>query len=125
MIIDYQASFYSYELSRVGITGIDRLGRGLFDVCVDMNPYQIEAGFFALGSPRSKSSLLPDEVCLGKTNQADPVMCQYLAERRRSILAIIPASLCKQWEIELPKICAIGVNPFSSVVKINGGRHDH
>lgn len=101
MITDYHASYYAHELSRVGGTGVDRLGRALFDACVDLNPHQIEAALFALRSPLSKGVLLADEVGLGKTIEAGLVLCQYWAERRRSILVISPASLRKQWALEL------------------------
>ena len=71
MITDYHASYYAHELSRVGGTGVDRLGRALFDACVDLNPHQIEAALFALRSPLSKGVLLADEVGLGKTIAAE------------------------------------------------------
>jgi hypothetical protein len=90
MITDYHASYYAHELSRVGGTGVDRLGRALFDACVDLNPHQIEAALFALRSPLSKGVLLADEVGLGKTIEAGLVLCQYWAERRRNILVISP-----------------------------------
>lgn len=101
MITNYHASYYAHELSRVGGTGVDRLGRALFDACVDLNPHQIEAALFALRSPLSKGVLLADEVGLGKTIEAGLVLCQYWAERRRNILVIGPASLRKQWALEL------------------------
>ncbi len=101
MITDYHASYYAHELSRVGGTGVDRLGRALFDACVDLNPHQIEAALFALRSPLSKGVLLADEVGLGKTIEAGLVLCQYWAERRRNLLVITPASLRKQWALEL------------------------
>lgn len=101
MITNYHASYYAHELSRVGGTGVDRLGRALFDACVDLNPHQIEAALFALRSPLSKGVLLADEVGLGKTIEAGLVLCQYWAERRRNILVISPASLRKQWAQEL------------------------
>lgn len=100
-ITPYHAKYYAHELSRVGGKGIDRLGRALFDACVDLNPHQIEAALFALRSPISKGVLLADEVGLGKTIEAGIVLCQYWAERRRHILVICPASLRKQWAIEL------------------------
>lgn len=103
MITDYHARYYAHELSRVGGTGVDRLGRALFDACVDLNPHQIEAALFALRTPLSKGVLLADEVGLGKTIEADLVLCQYWAERRRNILVIIPASLRKQWALEPEK----------------------
>lgn len=101
MTTDYHAKYYAHELSRVGGTGVERIGRALFDAHVDLNPHQIEAALFALRSPLSKGALLADEVGLGKTIEAGLVLCQYWAERRRNILVIVPASLRKQWEIEL------------------------
>lgn len=67
MSIDYHARFFANELSRNGGDGVERLGRVLFDACVDLNPHQIEAALFALRSPISKGALLADEVGLGKT----------------------------------------------------------
>ncbi|HOJ05411.1 MAG TPA: SNF2-related protein [Bacteroidota bacterium] len=101
MITDYHACYYAHELSRIGGPGVDRLGRALFDACVDLNPHQIEAALFALRSPLSKGVLLADEVGLGKTIEAGLALCQYWAERRRNILVISPASLRKQWALEL------------------------
>ena len=73
----------------------------LFDASVDLNPHQIEAAMFALKSPLSKGVILADEVGLGKTIEAGLVLCQYWAERRRRLLVICPASLRKQWSLEL------------------------
>ena len=101
MITDYHASYYAHEISRVGGSGVERLGRVLFDACVDLNPHQIEAALFALRSPLSKGVLLADEVGLGKTIEAGLVLCQYWAERKRKLLVITPASLRKQWALEL------------------------
>jgi len=101
MITPYHAKYFAHELTRLGGSGIERLGRSLFDACVDLNPHQIEAALFALRSPISKGSLLADEVGLGKTIEAGLAVCQYWAERRRRILVITPASLRKQWEQEL------------------------
>jgi superfamily II DNA or RNA helicase len=73
----------------------------LFDAAVDLNPHQIEAALFALQSPLSKGVILADEVGLGKTIEAAIVLCQFWAERKRRLLVICPASLRKQWAIEL------------------------
>lgn len=62
MLTPYHAKFYAHELSRVGGTGVDRLGRALFDAAVELNPHQIEAALFALRSPLAKGALLADEV---------------------------------------------------------------
>jgi conjugative relaxase-like TrwC/TraI family protein len=73
----------------------------LFDASVDLNPHQIEAALFALESPLSKGVILADEVGLGKTIEAGIVLCQLWAERKRRLLVICPASLRKQWALEL------------------------
>lgn len=73
----------------------------LFDACVDLNPHQIDAAAFALRNPLSKGVLLADEVGLGKTIEAGLVLCQHWAERKRRLLVICPASLRKQWSLEL------------------------
>ncbi len=101
MITDYQAKYFAYELSRQGGAGVERVGRALFDACVDLNPHQIEASLFSLRSPISKGVLLADEVGLGKTIEAGLTICQYWAEKKRRILVICPASLRKQWALEL------------------------
>lgn len=101
MTTDYHAKYFAHALNQVGGNGMDRLGRALFDACVDLNPHQIEAALFALRSPISKGVLLADEVGLGKTIEAGLVICQYWAEHRRRILVICPASLRKQWAMEL------------------------
>jgi ERCC4-related helicase len=100
-ISDYHAKYYAHFLSKIGGAGIDRLGRAIFDACVKVHPHQIEASAFALRSPLSKGVILADEVGLGKTIEAALVLCQYWAEQRRNLLIITPASLRKQWAIEL------------------------
>jgi len=73
----------------------------LFDAAVDLNPHQIEAALFALQSPLSKGVILADEVGLGKTIEAGIVLCQFWAERKRRLLVLCPASIRKQWALEL------------------------
>ena len=87
--------------TRQGGEGVGRLSRSLFDACVDLNPHQIEAALFAVRSPVSKGVLLADEVGLGKTIEAGIVLCEYWAERKRKLLVICPASIRKQWALEL------------------------
>lgn len=100
----FHAKYFAYELTRAGGKGVDRLGRALFDACVDLNPHQIEAALFALRSPLSKGVLLADEVGLGKTIEAGLVICQSWAENRRKLLVVCPASLRKQWAVELEEL---------------------
>ncbi len=101
MLTPYHAKYFAYELTRQGGSGVERLSRSLFDACVDLNPHQIEAALFALRSPISKGVLLADEVGLGKTIEAGIVLCQYWAENKRRLLIVCPASLRKQWSLEL------------------------
>ena len=97
----YHAKYYAYDLTRRAPTGLDRLSMSLFDAAVDLNPHQIEAALFALESPLSKGVLLADEVGLGKTIEAGIVLCQLWAERKRRLIVICPASIRKQWALEL------------------------
>jgi SNF2 family DNA or RNA helicase len=97
----YHAKYFACELTRIGGAGVERLSRSLFDACVDLNPHQIDAALFAFRSPISKGVLLADEVGLGKTIEAGVVLCQLWAERRRRLLVICPASIRKQWALEL------------------------
>ena len=101
-ITDVQAKYFAWDLTKRRRGGdLDRIGQALFDAAVDLNPHQIEAALFALRNPLSKGVLLADEVGLGKTIEAALVLGQYWAERRRRLLVICPASLRKQWAIEL------------------------
>jgi hypothetical protein len=97
----YHAKYFSHDLTRRSVNGIDRLSMSLFDASVDLNPHQIEAALFALRSPLSSGVILADEVGLGKTIEAGIVLCQMWAERKRLLLVICPASIRKQWALEL------------------------
>lgn len=102
MITSFHAKYFAHELTRQhGANDVGRLSQSLFDASVDLNPHQIEAALFALRSPLSKGVLLADEVGLGKTIEAGIVLCQYWSERKRRLLVICPASLRKQWALEL------------------------
>lgn len=102
MLTSFHAKYFAHELTRRhGPNDAGRLSQSLFDASVDLNPHQIEAALFALKSPLSKGVLLADEVGLGKTIEAGIVLCQYWSERRRRLLVICPASLRKQWALEL------------------------
>lgn len=97
----HHAKYFAYDLTRRATSGIDRLSTALFDAAVDLNPHQIEAALFALQSPLSKGVILADEVGLGKTIEAGIVLCQFWAERKRRLVVICPASIRKQWALEL------------------------
>ena len=97
----HHAKYFAYDLTRRAANGMDRLSMSLFDAAVDLNPHQIEAALFALQSPLSKGVILADEVGLGKTIEAGIVLCQLWAERKRQLIVICPASIRKQWALEL------------------------
>ncbi len=97
----YHARYFAHELTRRATSGMERLSMSLFDAAVDLNPHQLEAALFALQSPLSKGIILADEVGLGKTIEAGIVLCQLWAERKRRLLVICPASIRKQWALEL------------------------
>jgi superfamily II DNA or RNA helicase len=80
---------------------VEALSRSIGNARVDLNPHQIDAALFALRSPYSKGVLLADEVGLGKTIEASLILAQRWAERRRRILLVVPATLRKQWQVEL------------------------
>lgn len=102
MTTPYHARYFAHELTRrAGPGSGDCLSMALFDACVELHPHQIDAAAFALRNPVSKGVLLADEVGLGKTIEAGLVLCQYWAERKRRLLVICPASLRKQWSLEL------------------------
>lgn len=97
----HHAKYYAHDLTRRAASGLERLSMALFDASVDLNPHQIEAALFAVQNPLSKGVILADEVGLGKTIEAGIVLCQCWAERRRRLLVLCPASLRKQWALEL------------------------
>ena len=97
----HHAKYFAHDLTRRATNGMDRLSMALFDAAVDLNPHQIEASLFALQSPLSQGVILADEVGLGKTIEAGIVLCQLWAERKRRLLVICPASIRKQWALEL------------------------
>lgn len=95
-----QGTFFAHRITLEGL-GDDAFAQSLASARVDMNPHQVDAALFALGSPLSKGVLLADEVGLGKTIEASLVIAQRWAERKRRVLLIVPASLRKQWSQEL------------------------
>lgn len=92
----------AWELSRRrNSASDDKFTSVLSEAKVDLNPHQVEAALFAFRSPLSKGAVLADEVGLGKTIEAALVISQNWAEKKRHILIIAPATLRKQWSIEL------------------------
>jgi ERCC4-related helicase len=101
-LTDYHAQYFAHELTkRCSSDKLEKLASTFAGARVDLNPHQVEAALFAFRSPLSKGALLADEVGLGKTIEAGLVIAQKWAERKRRILVITPASLRKQWLLEL------------------------
>ena len=103
LITNHQLKYFAWEITKKQSSSDNaRIAQSLFDAQVDVNLHQIEAALFALSNPLSRGVVLADEVGLGKTIEAALVLCQYWAEYRRNLLVICPASLRKQWALELP-----------------------
>jgi hypothetical protein len=125
-LTDYHCKYIAYDLTRKAVGSPDRLSMALFNASVDLNPHQIEAALFALQSPLSMGCVLADEVGLGKTIEAGIILCQYWAERRRKILVITPASIRKQWALELEEkfnLPALILDSKSYAEAIKQGKH--
>jgi adenine-specific DNA-methyltransferase len=102
MTTAYQAQYWAHALTlRTAAGSIENLSRSISNARVDLNPHQVDAALFALRSPLSKGVILADEVGLGKTIEAGIVIAQRWAERHRTVLLIVPATLRKQWQQEL------------------------
>lgn len=98
----YQTKYFAWELTKSHSTSDDdKFTSVLAEAQVDLNPHQIDAALFAFRSPLSMGAILADEVGLGKTIEASLVIAQKWAEHRRHILIIAPATLRKQWSMEL------------------------
>ena len=92
----------AWQLSRNrGGADDDKLTGVLSEARVDLNPHQVMAALFAFQSPFSKGVILADEVGLGKTIEAGIVISQFWAERKRKVLIVAPATLRRQWSMEL------------------------
>lgn len=101
-ITDYHSKYYAALLTlQNSSNSANRLSQSIFNAQIDLNPHQIEAALFAFRSPLSNGVILADEVGLGKTIEAGLILCQYWSEFKRKIIIIAPASLRKQWSMEL------------------------
>lgn len=73
----------------------------LLDANIELNPHQINAFCAAVQALKTGGIVLADEVGLGKTIEAGLVLKYMLASGATRVLIALPASLRKQWEIEL------------------------
>lgn len=73
----------------------------LLDANIELNPHQINAFCAAIQALKTGGIVLADEVGLGKTIEAGLVLKYVLESGAKRILIALPASLRKQWELEL------------------------
>ena len=68
---------------------------------IDPNPHQINAFCAAIDAMKTGGMVLADEVGLGKTIEAGLILRYMLESGAKKVLIALPASLRKQWELEL------------------------
>lgn len=73
----------------------------LLDTSIDINPHQVDAFCAAVKALKTGGIILADEVGLGKTIEAGLVIKYVIKSGAKKILISLPASLRKQWEVEL------------------------
>ena len=73
----------------------------LLNTEIEINPHQINAFCAAIESLKTGGIVLADEVGLGKTIEAGLVIKYVLDNFAKKIIIAVPATLRKQWEIEL------------------------
>ncbi|WP_303789676.1 DISARM system SNF2-like helicase DrmD [Ruminococcus flavefaciens] len=73
----------------------------LLNANIELNPHQINAFCAAIQALKTGGIVLADEVGLGKTIEAGLVLKYVIDSGKNHILISLPASLRKQWEIEL------------------------
>lgn len=68
---------------------------------IELNPHQVNAFCAAIQALKTGGIILADEVGLGKTIEAGLVLNYVLNSGSKKVLIALPATLRKQWEIEL------------------------
>lgn len=82
----------------------------LLNTEIELNPHQINAFCVAIQALKTGGIILADEVGLGKTIEAGLVLKYVLDSGAKKILIVLPATLRKQWEIELDEKFSLKVN---------------
>lgn len=75
--------------------------RCLLNANIELNPHQVNAFCAAIQALKTGGIVLADEVGLGKTIEAGLVLRYVLDSGAKRVLIALPATLRKQWEIEL------------------------
>lgn len=82
--------------------------RCLLNTDIEMNPHQINAFIAAIHALKTGGIVLADEVGLGKTIEAGLVLKYVLDTGAKRVLIALPATLRKQWEVELDEKFGLG-----------------
>ena len=75
---------------------------------IEMNPHQINAFIAAIHALKTGGIVLADEVGLGKTIEAGLVLKYVLDTGAKRVLIALPATLRKQWEVEMDEKFGLG-----------------
>ncbi len=73
----------------------------LLNADIELNPHQVNAFIAAIQALKTGGIVLADEVGLGKTIEAGLVLNYVLDSGFKKVLITLPATLRKQWEVEL------------------------
>jgi ATP-dependent helicase HepA len=102
----------------VGLRAASRGLTGLLSASIQLVPYQVDVARRVLSDPIQRY-LLADEVGMGKTIEAGVIIRQCLLDDPASqVIVLCPASLVRQWQIELKEKFAVeefGTFPDSDV----------
>ena len=79
----------------------ESLYRCLLNTNIELNPHQINAFVAAIQALKTGGIVLADEAGLGKTIEAGLVLKHVLDSGAKRVLIALPATLRKQWEVEL------------------------
>ena len=84
----------------------------LLDTTIEINPHQVDAFCSAVSALKTGGIILADEVGLGKTIEAALVIKYVIQSGAKKILLTMPASLRKQWAVELEEKFGEKANPL-------------
>mgnify|MGYP001027834685 CR=1 FL=1 len=94
LLLEQYSRFKKYQLEESPY-------RFLLNTSIEMNPHQINAFCAAVQALKTGGIILADEVGLGKTIEAGLVLKYVLSTGAKHVLISLPATLRKQWELEL------------------------